>query len=406
MGLLDIFKRGAKRAGENLESYIGGLLGEDLSQLSAEERKQIRRQGMSAVFDAMARGTTPTQGLTGVAEMAGARLEKKRLQGRQKAAEDEIGRITGRLFGGAPAAPADMGEDESGLGPVAIQSQYRQDPREALARMYGTQAGRDVAAAAPNLFTLAQEGVTGRTVGGAVYNPLTGAFSKPQEAQVRDLTPKEVAALRLPAGTVVQRKADGTLDIVREPTVASAGTRFDVVQGAQVEALGFPKGTVLQRNAVTGELRVLSSVPAAERAALAAGDKILGRVDAIANRIEKQLDEVKTGGPLGVTGAMSRIFDSKDARLFESYRQQLSGAIRAALRIPGEGTLSDYEQRQYGLQLPELGQSKENNKEIIASLKEQVRASRGISVNPESIPDGVTAEEWSLMTPAERALFQ
>jgi len=75
MALLDMFKRGAKSAGKNLENYIGGLLGEDLSQLSEEERKQIRRQGMSAVFDAMARGTTPTQGLAGVAQMAGARLE-------------------------------------------------------------------------------------------------------------------------------------------------------------------------------------------------------------------------------------------------------------------------------------------------------------------------------------------
>jgi len=227
MGLLDIFKRGAKRAGENLESYIGGLLGEDLSELSAEERKQIRRQGMSAVFDAMARGTTPTQGLTGVAEMAGARLEKKRLQGRQKAAEDEIGRITGRLFGGAPAAPSDMGEDESGLGPVAIQSQYRQDPQEALRRMIGTQAGRDVAAGMPDLFKLAQEGVTGRTVGGAVYNPLTGEFSRPPTEKAKTLTPAEIAKEGLPRGTVAQYDEKGEIKIIYEPKIAGTGIAKD-----------------------------------------------------------------------------------------------------------------------------------------------------------------------------------
>lgn len=377
MALLDIFKRGAKSAGKNLENYIGGLLGEDLSQLSEEERKQIRKQGMSAVFDAMARGTTPTQGLAGVAQMAGARLEQKRLQGRQQAAEQEMGRITGRLFGGAPAAPADMGEDETGLGTVAIQSQYRQNPQEALARMYGTSAGRDVAQMAPGLLELAQEGVKGRTVGGAVYNPLTGQFSKPPEA------PKA----RVSGGG------------------GSGEPKFSVVKGADAEALGFPKGTVLQRNSVTGEVKVLSAVPASERSSLAGKERTLSRVDVIASRIEKQLDKVSTGGPLGVVGSLSRVFDSQDAKLFESYRQQLSGAIRAALRIPGEGALSDFEQRQYGLQLPELGLSKDNNLQILESLKEQVRAAGGGNVSG-GPPPGISQEEWDAMTPAERALFQ
>lgn len=227
MALLDMFKRGAKRAGENLESYIGGLLGEDLSQLSAEERRQIRRQGMSAVFDAMARGTTPNQGLAGVAQMAGARLEQKRLQNRQQAAEQEMGRITGRLFGGAPAAPEDMGADESGLSPVAIRSQYRQSPQEALARMYGTAAGRDVAQMAPGLLELAQEGTTGRTVGGAVYNPLTGQFSRPPTAQTKTLTPQEIAAVGLPRGTIAQMDEKGELKIIREPKIEGSGAGKD-----------------------------------------------------------------------------------------------------------------------------------------------------------------------------------
>lgn len=219
MALLDMFKRGAKSAGKNLESYIGGLLGEDISQLSEEERKQIRKQGMSAVFDAMARGTTPTQGLAGVAQMAGARLEQKRLQGRQKAAEDEIGRITGRLFGGAPAAPADMGEDETGLGTVAIQSQYRQNPQEALARMYGTSAGRDVAQMAPGLLELAQEGVKGRTVGGAVYNPLTGEFTKPPQEKKPRLPVREVDSGR----EKIVYFDDGTVERIPKTLAPGAG---------------------------------------------------------------------------------------------------------------------------------------------------------------------------------------
>jgi hypothetical protein len=79
------------------------------------------------------------------------------------------------------------------------------------------------------------------------------------------------------------------------------------------------------------------------------------------------------------------VFDSQDAKLFETYRQQLSVALRAALRIPGEGALSDRDLALNGLTLPDIGQSRENNIAIIESLKEQVRlaASQDIQQVPE-----------------------
>jgi len=40
--------------------------------------------------------------------------------------------IMGRLFGGAPMSQADTTPDESGLAEVAVQSQYRQDPTDAM----------------------------------------------------------------------------------------------------------------------------------------------------------------------------------------------------------------------------------------------------------------------------------
>lgn len=230
MALLDMFKRGAKSAGKNLESYIGGLLGEDISQLSEEERKQIRKQGMSAVFDAMARGTTPTQGLAGVAQMAGARLEQKRLQGRQKAADEEMGRITGRLFGGAPAAPEDMGEDETGLGTVAIQSQYRQSPQEALARMYGTSAGRDVAQMAPGLLKTAEE-----------------------MAAPDDYVYQSVSGVGLVA---VNKKNPKDVRIVQSERVRATGPseRFKILSPEEAKANNLPAGVVYQQNTVTGQI--------------------------------------------------------------------------------------------------------------------------------------------------------
>jgi hypothetical protein len=48
--------------------------------------------------------------------------------------------IMGRLFGGAPMSQADTTPDESGLAEVAVQSQYRQDPTDAM-RLAATPQG-------------------------------------------------------------------------------------------------------------------------------------------------------------------------------------------------------------------------------------------------------------------------
>lgn len=219
MALLDIFRNFGEKMGKGMERNIGGLLGIDPEDMTEAEKKQARRLSQMAVFDALARGTTPTAGLQGAATLLGAQREERALKGRQKAAEDEIGRITGRLFGGAPAAPADMGEDEAGLGTVAIQSQYRQNPQEALARMYGTSAGRDVAQMAPGLLELAQEGVKGRTVGGAVYNPLTGEFTKPPQEKKPRLPVREVDSGR----EKIVYFDDGTVERIPKTLAPGAG---------------------------------------------------------------------------------------------------------------------------------------------------------------------------------------
>jgi len=230
MALLDIFRRGAKRAGENLENYIGGLLGEDVSGLSEAERKQLRGQGMAAIFDAMARGTTPTAGLQNVAAGLGARLEQKKAQQRQQAAEQEMGRISGRLFGGAPAAPADMGEDETGLGTVAIQSRYRQSPKEALQRLYGTSAGRDVAQIAPGLLKTAEE------------------MSAPD-----DYVYQSVSGVGLVA---VNKKDPSDVRVVQSERARATGPseRFKILSPAEAKANNLPAGVVYQQNTVTGQI--------------------------------------------------------------------------------------------------------------------------------------------------------
>jgi len=181
MALLDTLRKIPKAIGRNLEKNIGGLLGESLENLSDDERKAIRRQAAMAVFDAMARGTTPAAGLERVAAMTGARLEQRAAKKRQAEAEAMLPDISSRILGGRTGT---MIEDVQG-GPAtpltARRAPSEAGAREALGMMYGTQAGRDIAAAMPDLAKLAQEGISGRTVGGAVYNPLTGQFARPPE---------------------------------------------------------------------------------------------------------------------------------------------------------------------------------------------------------------------------------
>lgn len=261
-----------KRLGRGFDRYIGGLLGEDLESMTPQERAAARR----AVVGAFGQGMlSPDRGPAAMAQFSES-LANRRMQAelarRTAAAEAEMPRITGRLFGGTAGALESLPGGEGG----PLTARYRQAPQEALARLYGTQAGRDVATMAPDLAKLATEGTLGRTVGGSVYNPVTGQFTRPPEDQVQTLSPAEVARLGLPRGTLVQRDASGELKILREPprmggaggaVTPRAGGAPGVTPGAtspvltpeETAAMGFAPGTVVRRR----DLTVLQRPPAA-----------------------------------------------------------------------------------------------------------------------------------------------
>lgn len=160
MALLDILRNLRDKAGQNLERNVGGLLGEDISKLSPEERSAVRRQATMAIFDAMARNTSPTMGLRQVASDLGGRLqaraERQAAEQQMQAARSASSQIAGRLLGGAPAptAPGAMGGDE--LTGVNVQSQYRRDPMDAL-RLAMSPAGADAMRINPLLQPTIQE---------------------------------------------------------------------------------------------------------------------------------------------------------------------------------------------------------------------------------------------------------
>jgi hypothetical protein len=287
---------------------------------------------------------------------------------------------------------------------------------------------------APDLAKLATEGTLGRTVGGSVYNPLTGGFTAPpQQAGTTTLSPAEVRQLGAPAGTIIQRDASGKLSVlpVSRAVAGGAAPRAAVGGGAmprpgvpgaapalgagrlgnlltadELRAAGLPEGTVAQFDPKSGKVNVISSVPATQRTSTENKERSVRRIEAASELVQKQLDRVATGGPLGITGAVGRVFDSQDARQFETFKEQLSSGLRAALRIPGEGALSDREQAQYGLTLPSLGMSKERNIEIMRALEDQVRLAADLPTLSDEKPEGISASDWLMMLPSERAAFK
>ena len=160
MSLLDIIRGIPERMGRRQERNIGGLLGIDPEDMTEEERLQARRLSQMAVFDAMARGTSPIAGLRQAAELLGsqrqARQEKAEQEQRMGAAQQASGQIAGRLMGGMPipTAPGPVAGDE--LTGVNVQSAYRRDPQDAL-RMAMTPAGVDAMQINPFLQPALQE---------------------------------------------------------------------------------------------------------------------------------------------------------------------------------------------------------------------------------------------------------
>ena len=343
---------------------IGGLLGEEeLAGLTEEERRNIEREaGLSAL-----RGMFSGTGLLGgVESYRGARQEL-----RKKAEEQAIAQRAAQNISQAQAAIAGrLGARGADVGEQTQLEEVRPMSGMNLQALMASPAGAAAAAANPQLAEMLKQRTGYQVVGADIFNRETGQFM-----------PRPAAAAPARGAAPVAR-ADGAAP------ASAGGARFRTLTPEEVSANQLPAGTSAQLDTQTGQIKILSAVPATQRAGESAKGTAVTRVDSVAEKIIGQMANVRTGGPLGVVGALSRVFDSQDAKLFESYRQQLSSALRTALRIPGEGALSDFEQRQYGLQLPELGQNRENNVAILRSLQDQVRLAAGLPPVQEPSTEG------------------
>lgn len=148
-----------------------------------------------------------------------------------------------------------------------------------------------------------------------------------------------------------------------------------------------PDGSTQQGtfNTRTGEYNWVGGVvPAGTKARVDAEGKAIGEavggqqakvpaqksMDYVISQFEPILDQSMQGmfaGPIG------GVFDYGDSRRFDNLREQLSTELRTVFRIPGEGTLSDREQAQYGIQLPDRKNPAEVNRAILRDVRERVR---------------------------------
>lgn len=403
--------------------YVGGLLGEDVESMTPEER---RRANLS-VLGIIARGMgSPEAGGEALAlTRAGRAAERKAADDarRNAAAEALMPQVVGRLFGGPAGRLESLPGGEGG----ELSSRYRQDPRGAMAALYGSQAGRDLGQMAPDLAKLATEGTLGSIVGGSVVNRLTGKVTTPAEAP-KPKIPERTVDL---GGQVIVYFNDGTSQAFPKgmapgaraagggggapmapggaPGAApapGAGRLGNLLTAEELRAARLPEGTVAQFNPKTGQVNVLSQVPPAERTALGAKEVAVSRTESAGELLQEQLEKVSGGGPIGIRGAAARVFDSQDAALFETFKQQFSTALRAALRLPGEGPLSDRDAAQAGLTLPSLSFSKERNIQIIRALEDQVRLVAKLPTLKEEKPEGISTSDWLMMLPSERDAFK
>jgi hypothetical protein len=178
-----------------------------------------------------------------------AEREAAGLARRQAAAEALMPQVAGRLFGGSAGRLESLPGGEGG----ELSSRYRQDPRDALAKLYSSQAGRDLAQMAPDLAALAKEGALGRTVGGSVYNPLTGGFTAPPKApEPRTL----INEIRL-GNRVIAYFSDGSseeFEVGMEPSARARGGGGGAGGGAGgggEESFGKEDATTLRKEATT-----------------------------------------------------------------------------------------------------------------------------------------------------------
>ena len=245
-----------KRIGRGFDRYIGGLLGEDLESMTPEERANARRQAIGAIGRSMMDPASASEQYGAVTQARAQQRAQAEVARRTAAAEAAMPDIASYLFGGTGGRRIEelpgVGGESTPL--TARRVPTREGARKALGMLYGTQVGQDVAKLTPGLVDVAKEGVTGRIVGGSVYDTMTGRFESPPKAR----EPKKVVDTVDLTDRVIVYYNDGTDKTFMKGAAPRAaggggGERFKILTPEEVKANNLPPGTY-QQNIVTNQI--------------------------------------------------------------------------------------------------------------------------------------------------------
>lgn len=187
-----------------------------------------------------------------------------------------------------------------------------------------------------------------------------------------DYTPESMAQF-------IQSRNPDVLVRYAKPEIMPVAGGIDIVQPNAGKPGGFVRTPVsspqTERDAASAAASAKARGSAQGEAAGAQDAKapILQSFGASATNMRDSIKGTQQGGFLGSSGVLAPAFDKKNSDLFNSRVQQMSAEIRAIFRIPGEGSLSDQEQAQYGLQLPKITNEPETNEQIMNDLEQRVK---------------------------------
>lgn len=122
--------------------------------------------------------------------------------------------------------------------------------------------------------------------------------------------------------------------------------------------------------------------PSGRRSGNVAKQKAQKSLQYVADKMLTSIDETTQGGIMGLSGVVGKVTDSQNQRRFDNLREQMTTELRTLFRIPGEGSLSDKEQAQYGIQLPDVKNSKENNRAIVEDILNRTAIRNNQNENP------------------------
>lgn len=244
MSLLDLIRGIPERMRRGQERNIGGLLGIDPEDMTEQERQQARRLSQMAVFDAMARGTTPTAGLAQAAQLIGSQRQARM----EREASDRAAQDVNQASAAIAALLGGRGVD---VGPQTVLEEVSPMSGMNLPALLASPAGAAAVQANPLLAELLKQRTGQQVVGGSIYDRWTGQFITPTEYTYQNVEGVGLVAVNRsnPADTKIVQRV--------QPPKPEQKSQFNVLSAQEAAAAGFAPGTVVQRNPETGQLSVL-----------------------------------------------------------------------------------------------------------------------------------------------------